>query len=294
MYQDTTVYQTDWFYFKACLSAVHSWLCTSGLCLNPDKFNSIILGTHEHLCTFPAIPAVKIAGIDTNISNKINSLGVIMDSELTLDSHISAICKSCYYYPRSLRYIRRSLTQDMAISVAVAIVQSRLDYCNSLIYDISTFNISKLQRVQNLTVRLALNDWHSPSHILLSKLHWLPVLSRIKFKISSITYKLLNDHQPGYLSSLISPHTPVCSLRSSDMALLTQPLAHLSIGRHVFSVCAPRPWNALPLSFWSATSLSSFKRSLKTHYFQTLTPSWSLAIARASDSALGRYSHIYL
>ena len=53
----------------------------------------------------------------------------------------------------------------MAISVAVAIVQSRLDYCNSLLYDISTFNINKLQCVQNLAARLALNDWHSPSHV---------------------------------------------------------------------------------------------------------------------------------
>ena len=98
--------------------------------------------------------------------NDVASLGVIMDSKLTLDSHISAICKTCYYHLRSLRHIRRSLTQDMAISVAVAIVQSRLDYCNSLLYDISTFNINKLQRVQNLAARLALNDWHSPSHVL--------------------------------------------------------------------------------------------------------------------------------
>ena len=196
--------------FEACLSAVRSWLCTNGLCLNPDKSDSIILGTHQRLRTFPAIPSVKIADIDINISNEITSLGVIMDSKLTLDSHISAICKSCYYHLRSLRHLRRSLTQDMTISVAVAIVQSRLDYCNSLLYDISTFNISKLQRVQNLAARLALNDWHFPSHVLVSKLHWLPVLSRIKFKISSLTYKLLNDHKPGYLNFLISLYTP-CS-----------------------------------------------------------------------------------
>ena len=123
--------------FETCLSAVRSWLCTNGLCLNPDKPDSIILGTHQRFRTFPAIPAVKIANTDINISNEITSLGVIMDSKLTLDSHISAICESCYHHLRSLRHIRRSLTQDMAISVAVAIVQSRLDYCNSLLYDIS-------------------------------------------------------------------------------------------------------------------------------------------------------------
>ena len=94
-----------------CLFDVRSWLCTNGLCLNPDKSDSIILSTHQRLRTFPAIPAVKIADIDINISNEITSLGVIMDSKLTLDSHISAICKSCYYHLRSLRHIRRSLSQ---------------------------------------------------------------------------------------------------------------------------------------------------------------------------------------
>ena len=82
--------------------------------------------------------------------------------------------------------------QDMAISVAVAIVQSRLDYCNSLLYDISTFYINKLQRVQNLAARLAFNDWHSSSHVFVSKLHWLPVLSRIKFKILSVLVSSTN------------------------------------------------------------------------------------------------------
>ena len=174
----------------------------------------ITLANNQTMPRLQMVSSFLLADIDINISNEITSLGVIMNSKLTLDSHNSAICKSCYYHLRSLRHIRWSLIQDMAISVAVAIVQSPLDYCNSPLYDISTFNISKLQHVQNLTARLALNDWHSPSHALVSKLHWLPVLSRIKFKIFSLTNKLLNDHQPGYLSSLISPYTPVRLLRS--------------------------------------------------------------------------------
>ena len=65
-------------------------------------------------------------------------------------------------------YSSRELSTDMAISIAVAMVQSRLDYCNSLLYGISAFNINKLQRVQNLAAKIALNDWHSPSQELLS------------------------------------------------------------------------------------------------------------------------------
>ena len=37
----------------------------------------------------------------------------------------------------------------MATSIAVALVQSRLDYCNSLLTGISTFNLNKIQRVPN-------------------------------------------------------------------------------------------------------------------------------------------------
>ena len=101
------------------------------------------------------------------------SIGVVMDSNLTFNAHITALCKACDFHLRSLRHIRRSLTDDMAILIAVALVQSHLDYCNSLFFNMSCFNINKLQHVQNLAARLVLNDWHSPSQQILVKLHWL-------------------------------------------------------------------------------------------------------------------------
>ena len=81
------------------------------------------------------------------------------------------------------------------------------------------------------------------------------------------------------MSFLISPYAPVRSLRS----LLIQPLARLSIGWCAFCVCVPRH---CPCQFGVC---HSFPHSNIPQNFQTLTPSWSLAIARASDSAIGRY-----
>ena len=53
--------------------------------------------------------------------------------------------------------------------------RSLSQYCyNSLLSGISAFNMSKLQRVQNLAAKIALNDWYSPAQELLSQLHWLP------------------------------------------------------------------------------------------------------------------------
>ena len=75
----------------------------------------------------------------------------------------------------------------MAILIAVALVQYRLDYCNSLFFNMSGFNINKLLRVQNLAARLALNDWHSPIQQIFVKLPWLPIQARIKFEIYTLT-----------------------------------------------------------------------------------------------------------
>jgi len=42
---------------------------------------------------------------------------------------------------------------------------------------------------------------------LLQELHWLPIHSRITFKLASITYKTLSTNQPIYLRSLLDQYT---------------------------------------------------------------------------------------
>ena len=212
---------------EACLSSLRSWLCFNGLCLNPDNSESILFGTHQHLRTFPAIPLIKISSTEIKLSDNITSLGIIMDSKLTFNAHVTALCKACHFHLRSLGHIRRSLMDDIAKSIAVALVLSRLDYCNSLLFVVSQFNLDKLQRVQNLAARLALNDWRSPILHLFVKLHWLPIHSCIKFKISSLTFKLLSDNQPANLKSLLTPYASRL-LRSSDKCLLTLELYRIS------------------------------------------------------------------
>ena len=141
------------------------------------------------------------------------------------------------------------------------------------LFGISAFNLNKLQRVQNLAARLALNDWTTPPNTLLSKLHWLPVYSRIKFKISTITFKLLAESQPANLRSLIDSYAPTRLLRSSDESLLRQTRTHTSTGKRAFSVSAPSIWNSIPLpdSTFPLTSIvqTKFENFLFCHIFKS-------------------------
>jgi hypothetical protein len=61
----------------------------------------------------------------------------------------------------------------MAKSVGVAIVQSRLDHCNSLFFGTSENNIHKLQRIQNTLARIVVGQLLAASSSeLLYNLHW--------------------------------------------------------------------------------------------------------------------------
>jgi len=75
----------------------------------------------------------------------------------------------------------------MANTIAAALVTSRLDYANPVLYGIPGKYISHLQRTQNTLARIVAGT--PGSHLAtLSKLHWLPVHDRIKFKIATMTH----------------------------------------------------------------------------------------------------------
>ena len=85
------------------------------------------------------------------------------------------------------------------------------------------------------------------------ELHWLPIRSRILFRILGLTYKSLLGMAPLIYGSnevkylLAIPRTNLCS--SGDRAL---------------AAASPQEWNKLPLAIQSLETLDIFKSKLKT------------------------------
>jgi len=74
----------------------------------------------------------------------------------------------------------------MAISVASALVSSRLDYANSVAFGCPQKHAGRRQRVQQALARVVMQQSSvSPltSTELLKQLHWLPIEWRIRGKI---------------------------------------------------------------------------------------------------------------
>ncbi len=255
---------------ESCLLDLHYWFCLNGLALNPDKTDSILFGTSQRLQSFAELDSVSAAGVTVRLSDQVKILGVTLDNRLTMDKHVADVCRTCFYHIPAIRLIRRALTDDAARIVACALVGARLDYANSLLYGVSQSNINRLQRVQNSLARVVVGRGAvapNSSRTLLHHLHWLPVKYRICYKLANFAFRAMNNIAPTYLRTLVRPYVPARSLRSSSANLMAVPPHRLVLGSRSFRVAAPTIWNSLPAEVRGCTSITVFRRQLKTFYF---------------------------
>jgi len=258
---------------EICSQAVKHWFADNDLLLNADKSEAMFVGSSSQLKAASSFNTVSVAGVILPVSSEIKSLGVVIDSRLTFDTHVRAVCKACNYHTWALRHVRHCLPLPVAQTLACSIVGSRLDYCNSVLYGAPKSSIAKLQRAQNMLARVVLNKpRRAHSTELLQSLHWLPVKERIDFKVALLTYKVRHSATPDYLNNLLSQRVINSSvtLRSSSRILLHLPRTRTVYGARAFSTAAPTVWNKLPANVQLSDSVACFKSRLKTFLFRTV------------------------
>ena len=191
-----------------------------------------------------------------------------------LFSFFALLNDTFFFHICVLCHIRASLTTEASKIIAVAIVGSRLDYCNSLLAGTSISNLTRVQRVQNTLARVVAQKPRF-CHItpFLSDLHWLPVCHRISFKIATVTFRVLQFQQPTYLAPLIPKYVPARALCSSSVLSICVPPRKTTIAASKsFSSVASNIWNSLPNHLSYIPALPAFRRALKHHLFLLAYP----------------------
>ena len=218
----------------------------------------------------PVSPSITVGDIVVSPKTAVRDLGAVLDEKLTMRNHINTLCKSAYAALREIGSLRKYLNAETTERLIHAFVTSRLDQTNSLLYGLPQSEIRKLQQVQNTAARIVTRT-KSGAHItpILRSLHWLPVRSRIHYKIVITVFKALNNLAPEYLRDLLQPSQTTRCLRSASKNLLFQPRTKTkTYGDRAFSAAGPRLWNELPHELRTETSLDVFKSNLKTYIFK--------------------------
>jgi len=161
------------------------------------------------------------------------------------DDQTSSHSKSYYSQIRELRCIRPYLDSKTASTIVASIVHSKLDYCNSLYYNLPKSQVNRLQQIQNCLARTVVKAPKS-FHItpILRSLHWLKINECIEYKLLSLNYKVLTTSQPDYLHNLISVQSTGRTRSSSLVTLhVARPSASSSsqITNRSFTCASPLP-----------------------------------------------------
>jgi hypothetical protein len=252
---------------EECLDSIRNWMLVNKLKLNDNKTEVLHFSSKYRSCC--QLTGITIGDEVVESTNSAKTLGVTLDSHMTLDNHLMNISRSSMASLQYIGRIRKYLDTKACERLVHAFVMSKIDYCNGILLGLPNQKLDYIQRLQNSAARLVTRTCRK-DHItpVLKSLHWLPVRQRVQYKVALLTFKSLHEMSPVYLTELLSPVQQTRTLRSNSQMRLQVPKTKTkTLGERAFSVCAPQLWNSLPSSITVLDNIGQFKSALKTYLF---------------------------
>ena len=253
---------------KRCINSVDLWMKHNFLQLNVKKTEVLFIGRPNDFNIHHFEIEIGNVNFQSSKSKYVRSLGSYIDSCMSMKPMITECAKSCNFNLRKIKKIRNCLGISSKLLLIKSFILAKLDYCNILLANVPSSYLKPLEKVlknslrfvYSLKQRQTVSSYYKESHI-------LPVALRIKYKTSEFVYKIINQLSPSYLNNIIQlKPMSIRNLRSNnDNFILLQSCYSNSIEYAMVS-----NWNELPYNIRTCSSLKSFKKQLKTHYFNVL------------------------
>ena len=250
---------------EECLSEIRLWMSENLLKLN-KKTEFMVIGKSNPLSKLPSDKSIMIGQERIFPTSTARNIGVVLDAHLDMATQVSSVCKASYIQLHNISRIRKYLTYEATSTLINALVTSKLDYNNSILFGLPGYVLKPLQMVQHCAARL-ITHTRKYDHItpVLMELHWLPVEARIHYKIA-----VLNQSAPKYLQEIVTPYkSPRDGLRSeNNNTIKKRKRGQRWCGDRSFAFAAGHIWNSLPLDLRKCEKFDTFKKDLKTHLFK--------------------------
>ena len=249
---------------EACLLEIRQWMVQNYLKINTDKTKMILVKSKQNSEDLSF--TVLYDNSDVDSCDVAKTLGVSLDSKLSMIKFIQEKCRASYFHLRNLGRIKRSLSIDMRIKLVHNMILSKLDYCNSLLALTPKCHLKKLQKVETAAVRLIYDvPKKCSTSKFLKKAHFLPIEDRIDFKLSLLMFNVVSGKSPCYIAESFSMHSPTRELRvgRDDLNIVYEKKKC----KDIFNAMTSK-WNDLPINVRNSVNSEIFKSRLKGHLFE--------------------------
>ena len=142
-----------------CISDIRVWMIKSKLKINNSTTEFIV---HVHVHRSPQakqhLSDLSVSVGDSIIaqSSKVRDISLIFDQFLNFDHYISDVCRLTHFHLRHIAKIWHLLSYDVCVQLTCihALISIRLDYCNSMLYNLPKSSIERLQKIQKMAARI--------------------------------------------------------------------------------------------------------------------------------------------
>ncbi|XP_046547715.1 BTB/POZ domain-containing protein 6-like [Haliotis rubra] len=91
---------------------IREWMAVNYLKLNDSKTEFLAIGSRQQLQKMPPGITLKIGTEDVKTSNSARNLGIIFQSNMSLDEYVKSLCKSCFFHIYNIGKIRNFLDTE--------------------------------------------------------------------------------------------------------------------------------------------------------------------------------------
>ena len=251
---------------QVSLNEVSKWYNGNRLALNADKSKCMVIAS-KHQTRNECIMNVSLNNTTMEQVKNVKYLGVIIDSNLTWNDHVSTLCKNLSYKVSQLSRSRNIVTKEMMLTIYNSIIQPTIDYAITVWGHTTMTNINKIQRLQNLSARIIVDnfDYINVRGVdLVKELKWMNVSERIKYFEQLLMFKCIHGMAPDYLCDQVTMEIDIRNVvtRSHDMNMHV-PFPKNEFARKSVFYSGAKNWNSLSGDNKDTASIDCFKRKLK-------------------------------
>lgn len=175
---------------------VNNWMCANHLKLNIEKTKCMVISNYSNNNNLD----VRIGNEKIEIVKSIKYLGVMIDYNLKLKSHVDFVSKKAAKKIGFLARISKNLNFEDKITIYKTIIAPHFDYCATLLSSCNQNELSRMQKLQNWAMKIVLRARKRTKIAdMLAALNWLSVKQRIWYQTLFFIFKLKHGMLPKYL-----------------------------------------------------------------------------------------------
>ena len=181
------------------VNEIQGWTKDTNLIFNPNKTKSMLFTTQQMARRHQLDYLLRTTdGKEIERVSNFKLLGVTFNENLKWNKHVKKATASAYGSLKTLTRLKRFLPFSQRKQLAEALVLSRLDYGNALLFNAPAYLHRQLQRVQNAAASFVRGRYSTQLDVV--RMNWLPVVERSAYSIAKLAWKSVNCNDwPKYL-----------------------------------------------------------------------------------------------